>query len=49
VLVPLDGVGPTIGAVITIGVPVFAGDAVDDPMLFVAYTVATIRFPADKE
>jgi hypothetical protein len=49
VLAPFDGVGPTVGAVITIGVPVLAVDAVDVPMLFVAYTVAAIRLPAERE
>jgi hypothetical protein len=49
VLAPLDGVGPAVGAVITIGVPVLAVDAVEVPILFVACTVATMRLPADKE
>jgi hypothetical protein len=49
VLDPLDGVGPTIGAVIAIGVPEFAVDDKEVPILFVACTLAIMRLPADKE
>jgi hypothetical protein len=47
VLDPLEGVGPTVGAVLAVDPAVLTEEAIDDPTKLVAYTVATIRSPTE--
>jgi hypothetical protein len=49
VLVPLDGVGPTVGIVIRVAPALLSVEAVDVPALLVAYTVAIMRSPIASE